>query len=74
MTVTPTPGRIYRDKYGDRPPYKNQRRIRIVEVFESGARAETLTDSQGLTLQKPRFTTVSFKTLRSGYELLEKET
>lgn len=63
-------GDVFRDKYGDTPIKKNLRKIRVVEILPNGhgVIAEVIKNIDGSELKRPRTTTVSFKTLKSGYE------
>lgn len=63
-------GDLFRDKYGDTPIKKNLRKIRVVEILPNGhgAIAEVIKNIDGSDLKRTRFTTVSLKTLKNGYE------
>lgn len=65
---TPQIGDVYRDQWDDKTK-KNQRTIRVVEVYTNGVRAKVLTDIYGLGPDRPRETTLMFTTLRT-YELI----
>lgn len=73
MTTQIQVGQIYRDTYFDglNGGRQEHRTIRILEVVGDKVRAETLTDVLGNVLAKPRKTRVSFKTLASGYALVQ---
>lgn len=68
-TPLPIVGDFYRDKYGDTATYRNPRMIRITEVLPNGIRAEVVKMMDGTVPEKPRFTTLQFKTLRAAYVL-----
>jgi len=66
----PKIGEVYSDTYDIGDGRKNLRTIKIVEVHPNGVTAEVLTDVSGNCVVKLRRTTMMFRTLRSGYELV----
>lgn len=72
MAKNPIPkvGEIYKDRCGE-PRYPNGRTVEIADILPNGVIANVLTDTGGLPCLKPRSTTMTLKTLRSGYDLIK---
>lgn len=74
MAKNPIPkaGEIYQDRSGE-PRLPNKRTIEIAHILPNGVMANVLTDIVGVRHLKPRATTMTLKTLRSGYYLIRGE-
>lgn len=67
--LIPKVGEVYKDRSGE-PSYPNKRTIQIAQVVPAGVIANVLTDTAGLPYLRPRSTTMTLRTLRSGYDLV----